>query len=112
MSNLSHRDFDDFESTVNKNSFWQYVNSLNPQTVKQLTKPGSEDVLKTINLTVATILGDMPADLASSQIVTSRDELGMLLGSVMIDGYFLRNAEQRMELEQIFQELGMGGEKE
>jgi Protein of unknown function (DUF760) len=112
MSNLSHRDFDNFESTVNENSFWQYVNSLHPQTVKQLTKPGSEDVVKTINLTVATILGNLSADIASSQIVTSRDELGMLLGSVMIDGYFLRNAEQRMELEQIFQELGMGGEKE
>jgi hypothetical protein len=109
MSNLSHRDFDDFEPSVDENLFWQYINSLHPQTVKQLTKPGSSDVVETIKLTVATILGNISADSADSQIITSRDELGILLGSVMLDGYFLRNAEQRMELDHIFQELGING---
>lgn len=111
MSNLSHSDFDDSKPAIDENSFWQYINSLHPQTVKQLNKPSSTDVVETINLTVATILDHISDDSSESQIVTSHDELGMLLGSVMIDGYFLRNAEQRMELDNIFQELGTGGEK-
>ncbi|MFM7372491.1 MAG: DUF760 domain-containing protein, partial [Sphaerospermopsis kisseleviana] len=44
-----------------------------------------------------------PHDRYNTMITTSRDELGKLLGSAMIDGYFLRNAEQRLEMEKTLQ---------
>jgi hypothetical protein len=47
-------------------------------------------------------LGNLPHESFNTTITTSRDELGKLLGSAMVDGYFLRNVEQRLELEKSF----------
>jgi hypothetical protein len=41
----------------------------------------------------------LPSDGFSVQVTTDRDNLANLLGSAMMTGYFLRQMEQRMELE-------------
>ncbi|AFY48287.1 Protein of unknown function (DUF760) [Nostoc sp. PCC 7524] len=103
MSNDSHRNPESsLTEVMNHNRLWEYVQSLNPQTVKELSKPASREVLYLIQRAVMATLGNLPSDRFNTTITTSRDELGKLLGSAMVDGYFLRNAEQRLELEKRF----------
>jgi hypothetical protein len=107
MSNLSHYNPDNFESQVNNDNLWQYVQSLNPETVAQLSKPSSPEVLHLIQQAIVGMLGNLPHDRYQSVITTSRDELGRILGSAMVDGYFLRNVEQRLEMEKTLQLTGV-----
>ena len=48
------------------------------------------------------MLGNLPPEHFDVTISTSREQLGRLLASAMMSGYFLRNAEQRMNLETAF----------
>lgn len=103
MSNNSHQNPEYFANEVlQNNGLWEYVQSMSPQTVKQLSKPGSREVLQLIQRAVVATLGNLPHESFNTIITTSRDELGKLLGSAMVDGYFLRNVEQRLELEKSF----------
>ncbi|MBD2595531.1 DUF760 domain-containing protein [Nostoc spongiaeforme FACHB-130] len=103
MSNLSPRQPENFmPEDINENHFWQYLQSLNRDTVVQLSKPDSPEVLHLIQQTIVAILGNLPHDRFNTMITTSREELGRLLGSAMVDGYFLRNAEQRLQIEKTF----------
>ncbi|MBD2295462.1 DUF760 domain-containing protein [Anabaena sphaerica FACHB-251] len=103
MSNLSHSQPDYFAPDENNDQLWQYLQSLNPETVTQLSKPNSAEVFELIQKSIVAMLGHLPNDRYNTMITTSRDELGKLLGSAMIDGYFLRNVEQRLEMEKSFQ---------
>ncbi|MBW4563052.1 MAG: DUF760 domain-containing protein [Mojavia pulchra JT2-VF2] len=108
MSNLYHRHPDDIESeAISNNNLWQYVQSLHPEMVAQLSQPTSPEVLQLIQRAIVAMLGNLPSDRYQSVITTSRDELGRLLGSAMVDGYFLRNAEQRLEMEKTLQLTGV-----
>lgn len=108
MSNLSHYSPDNFESEVtNNNNLWQYVQSLNPETIAQLSKPSSPEILQLIQRAIVGILANFPHEQYQSVITTSRDELGKLLGSAMVDGYFLCNVEQRLEMEKTLQLTGV-----
>jgi hypothetical protein len=103
MSNNSHRNPEYFANeALNNNGLWEYVQSMSPQTVKQLSKPGSTEALQLIQRAVVATLGNLPHEVFNTNITTSREELGKLLGSAMVDGYFLRNVEQRLELEKSF----------
>jgi len=103
MSNLSPRQPENFTpEEVNKNKFLQYVQSLNRDTVVQLSKPDSPEVLQLIQQSIVAMLGNLPDDRFNTLITTSREELGRLLGAAMVDGYFLRNAEQRFQIEKTF----------
>ncbi|TAE58278.1 MAG: DUF760 domain-containing protein [Nostocales cyanobacterium] len=99
MSNLSHSQSDYFAPQENQDQFWQYIQSLTPEIVNQLSQPNSKEVFEVIQKSIIAMLGNLPNDKYHTMITTSRDELGKLLGSAMIDGYFLRNAEQRLEME-------------
>jgi Protein of unknown function (DUF760) len=46
------------------------------------------------------MLGSLPSDHFNMMISTNKENLGKLLISAMMSGYFLRNAEQRMNFEQ------------
>ncbi|WP_066376937.1 MULTISPECIES: DUF760 domain-containing protein [unclassified Anabaena] len=103
MSNDSHRNPENaLTEFINDNRLWEYLQSLNPETVKELSKPGSVEVLHLIQRSVMATLGNLLGNKFNTTITTSREELGKLLGSAMVDGYFLRNAEQRLELEKRF----------
>jgi UDP-N-acetylmuramate-alanine ligase len=108
MTNLSPRHPDYFESPTNhNNNLSQYIQSLNPEIVTQLSQPSSQEVLRLIQRAIVEMLGNLPHDKYQSVITTSRDELGRLLGSAMVDGYFLRNVEQRLEMEKTLQLTGV-----
>lgn len=112
MSNPSNRVSDFFNSeSQTSNSLWQYVSSLSPETVTQLSKPGSPEVLAVIERNIIGLLGSLPSDNFNVNINTNRESLGKLLASAMISGYFLRNAEQRMDFETALQDIEVNEDK-
>ncbi len=104
MSNQSNRVSEFFDSdSETSNLLWQYVKSLSPDTVTQLSKPTSNEVLQVMERNIVGLLGNLPSEQFGITISTSRESLGRLLASAMISGYFLRNAEQRMNFDMIIQ---------
>ena len=104
MSNQNNKisEFFNGESEAS-NSLWQYVRSLSPETVTHLSKPSSSEVLQVMERNIIGLLGDLPPEHFDVAVTTSRESLGKLLASAMISGYFLRNAEQRMNFDMAFQ---------
>lgn len=104
MNNSSNQvsEFFEGESETN-NLLWQYVQSLNPETITQLSKPSSAEVFQVMERNIIGLLGGLPSEHFDVSISTSRENLGRLLASAMISGYFLRNAEQRMGFEKSLQ---------
>jgi hypothetical protein len=87
------------------NRLWQYVQSLSPETVSQLSKPQSQEVFGVIERNIISLLGTLPSEHFDVSISTNREQLSRLLASAIMSGYFLRNAEQRMNFEMSFQGL-------
>jgi hypothetical protein len=85
------------------NLLWQYVQSMTPDTVSQLSKPTSTEVFQVMERNIVGLLGNLPSEHFGVTITTNRENLGRLLASAMISGYFLRNAEQRMAFEKSLQ---------
>lgn len=100
MNNPSNRvsEFFNGESETS-DLLWQYVKSLSPETVTQLSKPSSPEVFQVMERNITGLLGNLPSEHFGVSVTTSRESLGRLLASAMISGYFLRNAEQRMNFE-------------
>jgi Protein of unknown function (DUF760) len=95
-------EFFDSESETS-NLLWQYVKSLTPETVNQLSKPTSPEVFQVMERNIMGLLGNLPPEHFGVTITTSRENLGRLLASAMVSGYFLRNAEQRMSFDTALQ---------
>jgi hypothetical protein len=91
--------FFDGEGQVGE-GLWQYVQSLNPETIAQLSRPESTEVFQVMERNIIGLLGNLPSEHFGVTISTNRENLGRLLASAMMSGYFLRNAEQRMNFEQ------------
>ncbi|MEH1808722.1 DUF760 domain-containing protein [Nostoc sp.] len=104
MSNPSNRVSEFFNSESETNDLlWQYVKSLSPETVTQLSKPTSAEVFQVMERNITGLLGNLPSEHFGVTVTTNRENLGRLLASAMISGYFLRNAEQRMNFEMALQ---------
>ncbi|MBN4003978.1 DUF760 domain-containing protein [Nostoc sp. LPT] len=104
MSNSSNRVSEFFNSESETNDLlWQYVKSLSPETVTQLSKPASAEVFQVMERNITGLLGNLPSEHFGVTVTTNRENLGRLLASAMISGYFLRNAEQRMNFEMVLQ---------
>lgn len=100
MNNLSSRTPEFFGSdSEGGNLLWQYVQSMSPETVAQLSKPASNEVFKVMEQNIVQMLGNIPSQHFDVTVTTSRENLGRMLVSAMMNGYFLRNVEQRMALE-------------
>jgi hypothetical protein len=84
---------------------WNYVQTLTPETIAQLSKPESQEVFQVMERNIIGLLGNLPSEHFGITVSTSREHLGRLLASAMMSGYFLRNAEQRMGFEQSFHSL-------
>lgn len=93
------------EDTTRGSTLMQYVQSLNPEMVAQLSRPTSPEVAQLMERNILGLLGGLPPEGFEVTIATNRENLGRLLASAMMSGYFLRNAEQRLTLEQSFQGL-------
>jgi Protein of unknown function (DUF760) len=87
-------------STAQQNSFLQYVQSMSPETIAQLSRPVSSEVMQAMEHNIIGLLGGLPSQHFDITVTTSREDLGRLLASAMMSGYFLRSAEQRLAFEQ------------
>ncbi|WP_066375128.1 MULTISPECIES: DUF760 domain-containing protein [unclassified Anabaena] len=105
MSNQSNNRVSEFLNgeSETSNLLWQYVKSLSPETVNQLSKPSSPEVFQVMERNIIGMLGHLPSEHFDVTITTNRENLGRLLASAMMSGYFLRNAEQRMNFEMVLQ---------
>lgn len=84
------------------NQLWNYVQSLSQDSVAQMSRPASPEVFQVMERNIVGLLGALPPDNFDVMITTSREDLGRLLASAMMSGYFIRNAEQRMVFEKSF----------
>lgn len=93
MNNTSNRVPEFFEGDAeSSNLLWQYVQSMSPDTVTQLSKPMSSEVFQVMERNIVGLLGNLPSEHFGVTVTTNRENLGRLLASAMISGYFLRNA--------------------
>ena len=84
----------------NSDSLIGYVQALHPEMVSRLSQPASPEVAKLMERNIIGMLGGLPSGDFDVTVTASREHLGKLLASAMMSGYFLRNAEQRMAMEQ------------
>ena len=68
--------------------------------MQRVAKSASEDIQEIIRQNVQGLLGMLPSDQFDVKITSSKDNIANLLSSAMMTGYFLRQMEQRKELEQ------------
>jgi len=101
MNSRSNQQSKFFDSQDSNNVFLEYLQSLSPETITQLSKPQSQEVFQVMERNIIGMLGNLPSEQFGVMISTSRENLGKLLASAMMSGYFLRNAEQRMNFESV-----------
>ncbi len=88
----------------------QYLQNQPPEVLARVAKSVSPEIKQIISQNVQGLVGVLPSEAFSVQVVTDRDNLAGLLGSAMMTGYFLRKMEQRMELEtSLFDGLSIPG---
>ncbi|NEO84896.1 MAG: DUF760 domain-containing protein [Spirulina sp. SIO3F2] len=90
---------DRLDAAVNQNPLLQYLQTLGTEQTLHLSQP-SPDALQVMEQQVVGTLGHLPNEQFEVNITTSREQLGRLLASAMVSGYFLHKAEQRLTLEQ------------
>jgi hypothetical protein len=102
--NITNHSSDYFQpattGTIGAQNLLQYVQALQPEVASKLSRPNSQEVIQAIEQNVVSLLGGLPNDAFDVTITTNREALGQLLASAMMNGYFLRNAEQRFAIEQ------------
>ena len=104
MANEAQR-FDGFldsnTSAEMNDDLWQYVQSLTPEMVAQMSQPQSQEVQRVMERQITGLLGGLGGEGIDVSITMNRENLGRLLSSTIMSGYFLRNAEQRHEIEKM-----------
>ncbi|PPT06388.1 hypothetical protein CKA32_000951 [Geitlerinema sp. FC II] len=85
-----------------QNQLWKYLQSMPPEAVERLSHPNPE-VAQVMEQNLIGMLGGLPSEQFNVSITTSREHLGKLLASAMMNGYFLNNAYQRMNFERSLQ---------
>ena len=84
---------------ISGNSLIQYLQEQSPDVLQRVARSASGDIQDIIRHNVQGLLGMLPGEQFEVKIQTSRENLAGLLASAMMTGYFLRQMEQRMELE-------------
>lgn len=92
---------------IRGNSLIQYLQEQSPDVLQRVARAASGDIQDIIRHNVQGLLGMLPGEQFEVKIQTNRDNLAGLLASAMMTGYFLRQMEQRMELETSL--IGSGG---
>jgi Protein of unknown function (DUF760) len=103
MDNITNHLSEFFEgdgSIATSENLWEYIQAMSPETMRQLSQPVSSEILQVMERNIIGMLGSLPAGQFDVVVTTSRENLSRLVASAMINGYFLRNAEQRLALEQ------------
>jgi hypothetical protein len=83
------------------NPLLEYLQTQSPEILSRVAKSASPEIKEIISQNVQGLLGVLPSENFNVQIVTNRENLAGLLASAMMTGYFLRQMEQRMHLDEI-----------
>ena len=83
-----------------ENDLIQYLQKQSPEVLQRVAKSASEDIQEIIKHNVQGLLGMLPSDQFDVKITSSKDNIANLLSSAMMTGYFLRQMEQRKQLEE------------
>ncbi|MBF2025529.1 MAG: DUF760 domain-containing protein [Oscillatoriales cyanobacterium C42_A2020_001] len=83
------------------NSLLKYLQLQSPEVLAQVAKSVSSDVKQIISHNVQGLVGMLPSESFNVKITTDRENLAGLLVSAMMTGYFLRQMEQRMQMEDL-----------
>jgi CheY-specific phosphatase CheX len=87
------------EAEGNINALLKYLQHQSPEVLAQVAKSVTPDVKQIISHNVQGLVGMLPSEGFNVKVTTDRENLAGLLASAMMTGYFLRQMEQRMELE-------------
>lgn len=90
----------DFEDSQ-VNPLLKYLQHQPPEVLARVAKSASPEIKQIISQNVQGLVGMLPSESFNVQITTDRENLAGLLASAMMTGYFLRQMEQRMELEDV-----------
>ncbi len=82
------------------NQLLKYLQHQPPEVLERVAKSASPQIKQIISHNVQGLVGMLPAENFNVQITTDRENLAGMLASAMMTGYFLRQMEHRMELEQ------------
>ena len=82
------------------NGLIQYLQDQSPEVMQRVAKSASNDIQDIIRHNVQGLLGMLPGEHFDVKVTANRDNLANLLASAMMTGYFLRQMEQRKELEE------------
>lgn len=85
----------------NPNQLLKYLQHQSPDVLARVAQSVSPEIKQIISQNVQGLVGMLPAESFNVQITTDRDNLAGLLASAMMTGYFLRQMEQRMQLEDL-----------
>jgi hypothetical protein len=83
------------------NQLLKYLQHQSPEILARVAQSASPEIKQIISQNVQGLVGMLPADNFNVQITTDRDNLAGLLASAMMTGYFLRQMEQRMQLDNL-----------
>jgi hypothetical protein len=84
---------------IGSNALIQYLQEQPPDVLQRVARSASGEIQDIIRHNVHGLLGMLPGEQFEVKVQTSRENLAGLLASAMMTGYFLRQMEQRMELE-------------
>jgi len=83
------------------NPLLNYLQNQSPEMLAHIANSVSPEIKQIISHNVQGLVGMLPAENFNVKITTDRDNLAGLLASAMMTGYFLRQVEQRMHLDDL-----------
>ncbi|OEL18563.1 hypothetical protein BAE44_0020417 [Dichanthelium oligosanthes] len=90
------------KSSQGSNELLEYLKSLEPQNLKELTSTAGEDVVFAMNAFIKRLLAvSDPEQMKTTVSETSANQLANLLFWLMIVGYSMRNIEVRFDMERV-----------
>ena len=82
------------------NTLIQYLQEQPADVLQRVAKSASPEIQEIIRHNVQGLLGMLPSEQFEVKVTSTKDNLASLLASAMMTGYFLRQMEQRKELEE------------
>ncbi len=81
------------------NALIQYLQEQPADVLQRVAKSASPEIQEIIRHNVQGLLGMLPGEQFEVKVTSSKDNFASLLASAMMTGYFLRQMEQRKDLE-------------
>ncbi|MEM7554224.1 MAG: DUF760 domain-containing protein [Cyanobacteria bacterium P01_A01_bin.84] len=83
------------------NQLLKYLQHQPPEVLARVAQSVSPEIKQIISQNVQGLVGMLPNENFNVQVTTDRENLAGLLASAMMTGYFLKQMEQRMQLEHL-----------